>query len=1341
MSKLRFFLKKHEFLLAETGIVIIAAILFLFFQRNAINTLKINFENDSSIRINQIYKNMETGVVQLAMLDAFFEGSDFVSEEEFRTFSTHLMKDNAIDALTFSVFGRSTASVSELYPLERGALFKVRPFDENNGFGVNGYDTCAVIYAEPPEPYRPVRGMNLLTEKTRSMAIDTCIKNKSVIASSPVDIIVLKDGENSGFILFSPVSLKNSKGKIAGVAAAVFSVKTLVTKSIEPTPPLNIYTDFYDVTNGNEELLYKWQPRVPDSAAGKVMFMPFYPKNIENRVYKEIAGRKWLIVTHPGKVYLKRHFSMTFLIFIPLCIVFLGLLFYYGGSMRKRVVEAEKIADEKGASLEEKSRELLMFFETTIDLFCIANLNGYFIKLNKEWEKTLGYSLDELEGTKFINFVHADDKEATLATLSGLGQGRSILNFVNRYRHKNGSYRWIEWRSSMKNGLVYAAARDITDRMKSEELLRDNEAKFRALFLAIPDPTVLNRAVDGSYVMVNDRYLRMSGYTREEVLSSNSKDLKIWADYDDRQKVMDELKKSNYLNNVQVRFRMKDGAVRNCLVSGSVIMFNEEPHILLTARDITDRLEIEDRLKKQEFWLRESQRAGRIGSFEIDITAKNWICTRVLDEIFGITADFVKSLKNWNALIYDEDKKMMENYYGEITKKMAQFNREYRIKRPLDGSIRWVHGRGDFSFNEAGKPVKLIGTIQDITERKNAELALKDSEEKFKTAFVTSPDVIAINRARDGMYVLVNDGFLRTTGYTKDEIIGKTSKEIAIWDDYADRDKLVEMLKEKGYVTGYQFKFRVKDGKSKTCLMSANIIMLNNEPHIMVNVKDISDRILFEEQLKEHEFWLRESQKAANVGSYDLNIKTGIWKSTKALDDIFGIDDSYVKNMDGWAGLINSAQRDEMKKYVSEIVKNKAVFDREYRIERAKDKSERWVYGRGKIVAGADGSPERMIGTITDVTELHEKNLKIIESQEKLHVLFESMTEGVAQHEYVFERGRIVNYRIVDANKSYESILGVKKENITGKLATEAYGVPSPPYLEEFSRPYNEGVNFYFETYFPPMKKHFSISVAKWGDRGFATIFTDITARKKHDEEREEMMKVTEDKNAELERFIYTVSHDLKNPLITINGFSGLLKKHLDAGKLNDAQTDADLIMNAAGMMDNQLKDLLEMSRIGRVANKPENIKVADITRDAVKLIQGELISKKVEISIDNELDDEYIYADKQRLTEVLQNLLSNAVKFMGAQKHPQVEIGVKNSYNGYERVYYIKDNGIGIEKQFLTRVFGLFDRLNPKIEGTGIGLAIVKRIIELHGGNIWAESDGPGKGSVFYFTVPEVKI
>lgn len=261
---------------------------------------------------------------------------------------------------------------------------------------------------------------------------------------------------------------------------------------------------------------------------------------------------------------------------------------------------------------------------------------------------------------------------------------------------------------------------------------------------------------------------------------------------------------------------------------------------------------------------------------------------------------------------------------------------------------------------------------------------------------------------------------------------------------------------------------------------------------------------------------------------------------------------------------------------------------------------------------------------------------------------------------------------------------------------------------------------------------HLSVGEARVGsERFFIGIVRDISAQRDAARANARLITELEGKNSELERFSYTVSHDLKSPLITIRGFSDLLIDDCKAGDTARLQEDINRIKSAAAKMEQLLDELLELSRAGRVIRPPETFELKEVAGEVLSLLSGALAG--TDVRLQEPLPE--LYGDRLRLREVLQNLLENAAKFMGEQQEPQIVVG--GTTDASSVTVSVRDNGVGIDPRFLERIFDLFEQLNPQGPGTGVGLAMVKRVIETHGGRVWAESGGKGQGATFFFSLP----
>ncbi len=264
-----------------------------------------------------------------------------------------------------------------------------------------------------------------------------------------------------------------------------------------------------------------------------------------------------------------------------------------------------------------------------------------------------------------------------------------------------------------------------------------------------------------------------------------------------------------------------------------------------------------------------------------------------------------------------------------------------------------------------------------------------------------------------------------------------------------------------------------------------------------------------------------------------------------------------------------------------------------------------------------------------------------------------------------------------------------------------------------------------------------ALDAAETGSRNLALanerLHAEIVERRRIEREREALIVDLERKNEEMERFCYTISHDLKAPLITICGFADLLQQDTASRDLKRLSEDVEEIAKAAHVLQRMLDDLLELSSNGQVVAADQEVSLSEVVEHAKRLLGGQILDGRITLRIADDLP--VIVGDYNRLLAVFQNLIENAIKYRGNQPDPWIEIQAKR-VDG-QVVCSIRDNGRGIDPRYQQHVFGLFARFQSEGGGKGIGLALVKRIIEAHGGRIWLDSEGEGRGCTFSFTLP----
>jgi signal transduction histidine kinase len=223
----------------------------------------------------------------------------------------------------------------------------------------------------------------------------------------------------------------------------------------------------------------------------------------------------------------------------------------------------------------------------------------------------------------------------------------------------------------------------------------------------------------------------------------------------------------------------------------------------------------------------------------------------------------------------------------------------------------------------------------------------------------------------------------------------------------------------------------------------------------------------------------------------------------------------------------------------------------------------------------------------------------------------------------------------------------------------------------------------------------------------------------------------------EMERFTATVSHDLKSPLVTIKTFLGYLEQDIRAQKTEQIDKDLAYIHGAADKMSRLLEEALDLARAGHKQNPPVTAPLQEIVREALDLVAGQIAQRNVQVEVTRE--PIWLYGDRPRLVEVFENLVDNAVKFLGDQASPRVEIGMEPGDGG--PVLFVRDNGKGIDPRHQSKLFGLFEKLDASQPGSGMGLAMVRRIVEIHGGKIWLQSNGLGHGTTVRFTLAKTEL
>lgn len=612
----------------------------------------------------------------------------------------------------------------------------------------------------------------------------------------------------------------------------------------------------------------------------------------------------------------------------------------------------------------------------------------------------------------------------------------------------------------------------------------------------------------------------------------------------------------------------------------------------------------------------------------------------------------------------------------------------------------------------------------EFVERSLAEQALRTGQEMFSKIFHISPVAISVTSLKDGRLLEANDAYWKLTGFDPETSLNRTTVKLRIWDTEEQRQEFVRKLTVRRSLHNPKYEFVNENGKRHVTIAFYELIDSGEEPSILSMFYDITDQILAQDALLRSDERFRKVFRVSPVAIVITTLDEGrIIDANEAYWKLSGYDPETSIGLTTFE-LRSGLQKEERDRFIRELLEKGSIQNPAYDFVNAHGEHLKTV-AFYELIDEA-GVPV-IFSMFYDMTEQSHAQEALVQSEARVRALLEATPDMIFE---LTRDGTIVQFIPSSENKPL-----LQPEEFIGK--TIAQILPSIAEQTDFAirRALESGQVNAFEYQLPSgaVMRDFEARITPAGSDLVLAIVRDISLRKWAESEREKLINELEAKNAELERFTYTVSHDLKSPLITIKGFLGYVREDVRMGDMERFEVDLHRIGAAAEKMQHLLGDLLELSRIGRLTNEPEYIPMNELIAQVVELLHGRITAGNIFVHIAPELP--FIYGDRARIFEVFQNLIDNAAKFMGDQPVPRIEIGAQGSLNG-NPVLYVRDNGIGIPPQFKDKIFGLFDKLNAQTDGTGIGLALVKRIVEFHGGRIWLESE-IGRGATFFLALP----
>ena len=599
----------------------------------------------------------------------------------------------------------------------------------------------------------------------------------------------------------------------------------------------------------------------------------------------------------------------------------------------------------------------------------------------------------------------------------------------------------------------------------------------------------------------------------------------------------------------------------------------------------------------------------------------------------------------------------------------------------------------------------------------------------------------------DGKITDVNLATETVTGLKRNDLVG-TDFSNYFTEPGKARSGYQEVFRE-GTVRDYPLEIRHQDGHITSVLYNASLYRdeTGKVTGVFAAARDITARKKAEDNLRESQRRLELALKGGDMGFWDWDMRTAgaivsdRWTEMLELD----LPNNWISFAD-FLGIIHPDDREMVNEKATAHLEGKTEFyDAEFRCV-TKSGVVKWINSRGQVVEkDPEGKPFRFIGTHLDITERKKTEEERRESEERFRALFKNMTNSVALWEIIEdETGRPYDARFLEINPAFEEMTGFKRREIIGNTISNIFPEFGRDWYNTVGKVARGGQPIRMVQTIKRIGKTFITSVYSPSPGQCAVIREDITDRIKAEEEVRNLNKELEQRvvdrtaqlettNKELESFSYTVSHDLRAPLRAIDGFSRIiLEDYYD--KLDDeGKRLLNVICKNTQDMGKLIDDLLAFSRTGRQKMKLSCIDMNTLARKTFEDVKASAPERNIVFEVQ---EPPPVYGDTALMRQALINLISNSVKFTRSRDRALIEFGGR--IDSGENVYYLKDNGVGFDMQYVDKIFGVFQRLHKdsEFEGTGVGLAIVQRVIQMHGGRIWAEGK-IGEGSIFYFTLP----
>ncbi|OKH39475.1 hypothetical protein NIES2119_07015 [[Phormidium ambiguum] IAM M-71] len=761
--------------------------------------------------------------------------------------------------------------------------------------------------------------------------------------------------------------------------------------------------------------------------------------------------------------------------------------------------------------------------------------------------------------------------------------------------------------------------------------------------------------------------------------------------------------------------------------------------------DITDRKQAEAALQANEEQLRLTLEFSQIGTWDWQILNNRIIWDNNHFHLFGLepkttTVDY----ETWRDRVHPEDLEVVEATIRQALLNHIDYDTEYRVIYP-NGDIHWRMAKGRAIYDRSGQPVRMLGVIIDITDRKQAEISLQQSEERFRQAIINAPLPMMLH-AEDGTVLQVNHTWTEITGYSPEEI-----PTITDWIEkaYVSNQELIksgiERLHDRLDSRIAEGEFTIFTRTKETRIWDFYSAPLGKLPDgrglVISTAIDITERKHAEADLQKYKdiFQFAEHGLAVSKGFFVEMVNPAFARMHGySVEEMIGKPFLSLFPSDCWKDTITFMQNlNECGHLTHEsyhLRKDGAVFP---------------VFLDITLVKDSQGNPLYRIMTMLDISDRKQAEADLLASEKKLRSILENMPVML---DAVDAQGNIIVW-----NQECERVTGYSATEVINNPQAWELMYPDPIYREGMTAEWAKMGHNYRNWEWDLLTKNGEIRTIAWSN--ISALFPvpgwecwgvgiDITERKKAELEVIQLNQTLEQRvkerttelaaaNKELEAFSYSVSHDLRAPLRGIDGFSKVLLEHYSHQLDDRAKHYLDRIRAGTQRMGELIEDMLMLSRVTRAEMKRSTVNLSPIAQEISENLNESQPERSVQWNIAPEIT---ALGDPALLRIVLENLLNNAWKFTSKCTQTQIDFGT-TILPGRTLAYFVKDNGVGFDMAYVNKLFIAFQRLHSinEFPGTGVGLAIVQRIIHRHGGIVWAEGT-INQGAIFYFTLSEAK-